>query len=193
MNRWAGCLCRCRQLTRPHSRFQPFLLRCQPLGHARFFSTRQLHTDTPISSAMPSLRPSFDEHIEPELASASAVPTASADYVTARIDRLLATRHELDAVMLFQRNRHLLPLSRMECHTVRSRPQASPAVSHPPAAIAALIASVHQPAAVAARFTRLVPSRPAVPLATAGCDHVSAVHRRGSLRRRVAACTTLLA
>ena len=112
MNRSACCLCRCRQLllTRPRSQLRPRYLRRLSISICRLFSTRQLHTNAPTSSAAPSLRPAHDEHIEPELSPSAATSTSAVD-VAARIHWLLSARHELDAVVLFQRNRHQLPLS----------------------------------------------------------------------------------
>ena len=91
---------------------RPIHLGSPRLSISRLFFTRRLHTDAPPLSAAPSVRPALDEHIEPEqLASAASVPAASAVDVAVRIYWLLAAKHELDALVLFQRNRHSLPLS----------------------------------------------------------------------------------
>ena len=145
MNRSACCLCRCRQLLLiwPRSQLRPFHLRRTHFDLSRFFSMRRLHTYAPASSATPSLRPALDDHIEPELTSTASPPTSVVD-VAARIQWLLSAKYELDAVVLFQRNRHSLPLSVWNAVLATAHPQASPLLLPPPAAYTAVVADIHQ-------------------------------------------------
>ena len=109
MSRTTCSLCRWRQLLLTSRR--KLLWSVHPrrplFTRSRLSFSRQLHTDVPSSKS--ALHTALDEHIEPELPPAVCAPPDTD--LAARIDALLATKHELDAVVLFQRSRHLLPLS----------------------------------------------------------------------------------